>query len=394
MSFDLFDWLASGFTQASYWQMAVYFLVVTQVTIMTTTLYLHRSAAHRGVDYHPVLTHFFRFWAWLTTAMVTKEWTAVHRKHHAKCETAEDPHSPRFQGIHQVLWRGVELYQEARLDKDMLEKYGKGSPDDWIERRLYTRAPFLGPSLMFFINLALFGVPGIAIWALQMAWIPFWAAGVINGLGHWWGYRNFDTADTATNLTPWAFWVGGEELHNNHHAFPSSAKFALRKYEFDIGWTVIRGLQAVGLAKVLRVAPELDVRPNIHVPDADTLRAVMAHRWQVATDYFQMVLKPHLQSEAKDLPARLRRAFRSEGRWLDDARRVQFSAWIAERPNTARLMEFRQRLLAIYELKSAEAEAKMDALRAWCAEAEASGIRQLEEFSARLKGYSMAPARI
>lgn len=390
---EFLDWLARGVTQASYWQMAAYFLVVTQLTIMTTTLYLHRSAAHRGVDFHPVLTHFFRFWAWLTTAMVTKEWTAVHRKHHAKCETAEDPHSPRFQGINQVLWRGVELYQEARLDKDMLEKYGKGSPDDWIERKLYTRMPTLGPVTMLAINLALFGIPGIAIWALQMAWIPFWAAGVINGLGHWWGYRNFDTADTATNLTPWAFWVGGEELHNNHHAFPSSAKFALRKYEFDIGWTVIRGLQAIGLAKVLRVAPELDVRPNIQVPDTETMRAMMAHRWQVATDYYRLVLKPHLQSEAADLPGRLRRAFRSEGKWLSDDKRARFNAWIAERPNTARLMHFRASLLAIYEIKSAAAEAKMEALRAWCAEAEASGIRQLEEFSQRLKGYSMVPAR-
>ena len=393
MSPELFDWLARGFTQASYWQMAIYFLVVVQLTIMTTTLYLHRSAAHRGVDFHPVIAHFFRFWAWLTTAMVTKEWTAVHRKHHAKCETEEDPHSPRFQGINRVLWRGVELYQDARLDKDMLEKYGKGSPDDWIERKLYTAHPSWGPSLMFFINLALFGIPGIAIWALQMAWIPFWAAGVINGLGHWWGYRNFDTADTATNLTPWAFWVGGEELHNNHHAFPSSAKFALRKYEFDIGWAVIRGFEMLGLAKVLRVAPALDLRPNIHVPDSETLKAMMVHRWQVATDYYRMVLKPHLQAEAQDLPGRLRRAFRSEGRWLDESHRAKFSAWIAERPNTARLMEFRARLLAIYELRSAEAEAKMEALRAWCAEAEASGIRALEEFSARLKGYAMAPTR-
>ena len=394
MSHELFDWLARGFTQASYGQMAIYFLVVTQLTMMSTTLYLHRSAAHRGVDFHPVVAHWFRFWSWLTTAMVTREWTAVHRKHHAKCETAEDPHSPRFQGIHKVLWRGVELYQSARLDKDMLEKYGKGSPDDFIERAVYSRVPFMGPVLMLAINVMLFGIPGVAIWALQMAWMPFWAAGVINGLAHWWGYRNFDTADTATNLTPWGFWIGGEELHNNHHAFPSSAKFALRKYEFDIGWAVISGLRALGLAKVLRVAPELDVRPNIQVPDADTMRAVMAHRWQVATDYFQIVLKPHLQAEAADLPRRLRRAFRSEGKWLDEAHRARFSAWIAERPNTARLMDFRARLLAIYEIKSAAAEAKMDALRAWCTEAEASGIRQLEEFSARLKGYSMAPARI
>ncbi|MDY0022055.1 MAG: fatty acid desaturase [Arenimonas caeni] len=373
--------------------MAAFFLVMVQTTIFTVTLYLHRSAAHRGVDFHPVITHFFRFWAWLTTAMVTKEWTAVHRKHHAKCETAEDPHSPRFHGINRVLWRGVELFQSARNDKEMLEKYGKGSPDDWIERNLYSRMPTMGPVTMLAIDLALFGIPGVAIWALQMAWIPFWAAGVINGLGHWWGYRNFDTADTATNLTPWAFWVGGEELHNNHHAFPSSAKFALRKYEFDIGWAVIRVLEKLRLAKVLRVAPELDVRPNIQVPDADTLRAMMAHRWQVATDYYKFVLKPHLQAEAADLPGRLRRAFRSEGKWLGEEQRAKFSAWIAERPQTAQLMEFRARLLAIYEVRSAEAEAKMEALRVWCAEAEASGIRQLQEFSERLKGYSMAPAR-
>lgn len=393
MSPALYDWLSRGLTQASYWQMAVYFLVVVQTTIFTVTLYLHRSAAHRGVDFHPVLTHFFRFWAWLTTAMVTKEWTAVHRKHHAKCETEEDPHSPRFAGINRVLWRGVELYQQARLDKDMLEKYGKGTPDDWIERHVYTPHATMGPVLMLFINLALFGIPGVAIWALQMAWIPFWAAGVVNGLGHWWGYRNFESADTSTNLTPWAFWIGGEELHNNHHAFPSSARFALRRYEFDIGWAMIRGLQAVGLAKVLRVAPELDLRPNIQVPDAETLKAMMAHRWQVATDYYRMVLKPHLQAEARDLPGRLRRAFRSEGRWLSEEQRARFTAWINERPQTHRLIEFRQRLLAIYELRSAEAEAKLEALRAWCAEAEASGIRALEEFSARLKGYAMAPAR-
>ena len=383
----------SLFEGAAWWQVLLVTLVMTHITICSVTIFLHRAQAHRALDLHAIPSHFFRFWLWLTTGMVTKEFVAVHRKHHAKCETEEDPHSPRFQGINRVLWRGVELYQDARLDKDMLEKYGKGSPDDWIERKLYTAHPSWGPSLMFFINLALFGIPGIAIWALQMAWIPFWAAGVINGLGHWWGYRNFDTADTATNLTPWAFWVGGEELHNNHHAFPSSAKFALRKYEFDIGWAVISGLRALGLAKVLRVAPELDVRPNIQVPDADTMRAMMAHRWQVATDYYKLVLKPHLQAEAADLPGRLRRAFRSDGKWLSEDKRERFNAWIAERPNTQRLMEFRQRLLAIYELRSAEAEAKMVALRAWCAEAEASGIRQLEEFSQRLKGYSMAPAR-
>ncbi|KFN50601.1 DesA family fatty acid desaturase [Arenimonas composti] len=386
----LLEFLSRGLTQATWWQMLLVLVVVGQLTMASTTLYLHRSATHRGVDFHPLVAHWFRFWNWLTTGMVTKEWVAIHRKHHAHCETAEDPHSPRFEGLDTVLWRGSELYRKAALNRADMDKYGRGTPDDWIERHLYTPHDRLGPTLTLFAYTALFGIPGIALWALQMMWIPFWAAGVINGLGHWWGYRNFDTHDTATNLAPWGLWIGGEELHNNHHAFPSSAKFALRRYEFDIGWAAIRGLQLLGLAKVLRVAPVLDVRPNIAAPDAETLKAMIAHRWQVATDYFQMVLKPHLQAEARDLPGRLRRAFRSDGRWLDEAHRATFAAWIAERPNTQRLVEFRTRLLAIYELRSAAAEAKLEALRAWCAEAEASGIRALEEFSARLKGYSMA----
>jgi stearoyl-CoA desaturase (delta-9 desaturase) len=393
MPAPLFDWLMHGLTQASYWKMALYFLVVTQVTIFTTTIYLHRCAAHRGIDLHWLPEHFFRFWAWLSTAMVTKEWVAVHRKHHAKCETAEDPHSPRFAGINQVLWRGVELYQDARLDKDMLEKYGKGCPDDWIERKLYTPLATLGPTVFLFVSIALFGLPGLFMWALQMAWIPFWAAGVVNGLGHWWGYRNFDTDDTATNLTPWGVWIGGEELHNNHHAFPSSAKFALRKWEFDISWPVIRGLEMLGLAKVLRVAPQLDVRPNIQVPDAETIKAMMAHRWQVATDYFATVIKPQLQAKSDRMPWRLRNGLRSEGRWLSQKHRERMQAWVDAHPQVVTAMEYRQRLLAIYEIKSAQAEAKLEALRAWCAEAEASGNAALQEFSTRLKGYALVPAR-
>ena len=393
MSPHVIDWLLAGFTQASAWQMALYFLVASQITMMSTTLYLHRSATHRGVDLHPVVSHFLRFWNWLTTAMVTKEWVAIHRKHHARCETAEDPHSPRFAGINTVLWRGVELYQEAAKDPELLEKYGKGTPDDWVERHVYTGLRNSGVIALFFINTALFGLPGIAIWALQMALMPFAAAGVINGLGHWWGYRNFDTGDTATNLSPWGLLIGGEELHNNHHAFPSSAKFALRKWEFDLGWAVLWSLQKLRLAKVLRVAPQLDVRPNISTPDAETVKAMMVHRWQVATDYFRTVLKPQLKAEAADMPRRLRRALRSEGRWLDEARRARMQAYIDASPQLRQLIEFRQRLLAIYEIKSADAAAKMDALRVWCAEASASGVAALEEFSARLKGYALVPAR-
>jgi stearoyl-CoA desaturase (delta-9 desaturase) len=393
MSLELNPWLLHGLSQASYGQMALYFLVASQVTMMTTTIYLHRSATHRGADLHPLVSHFFRFWSWLTTATVTKEWVAVHRKHHARCETAEDPHSPRFAGIDTVLWQGAELYQAAAKDKDMLDKYGKGTPEDWIERNLYTRFSTAGVVALLFASIAAFGVPGIAVWALQMTLMPFFAAGVINGLGHWWGYRNFDTSDTATNLSPWGLLIGGEELHNNHHAFPSSAKFALRRFEVDIGWVVLWSLQKLRLAKVLRVAPQLDVRPNIAVPDAETLRAVMVHRWQVATDYFSTVLRPQFKREAQALPRRLRQAYRSEGRWLDAAHRERMQAYVAARPQLATLMEYRQRLLAIYDLKSAEAEAKMDALRTWCHEAEASGIQALQDFSARLKGYALVPAR-
>ena len=393
MSPHLIDWLLAGLTQASAWHLALYFLVASQLTMMSTTLYLHRSATHRGVDLHPVVSHFLRFWNWLTTAMVTKEWVAIHRKHHARCETSEDPHSPRFAGINTVLWRGVELYQEAAKDPELLDKYGKGTPDDWVERRVYTGLRNSGVIALFFINTALFGLPGVAIWALQMALMPFAAAGVINGLGHWWGYRNFDTADTATNLSPWGLVIGGEELHNNHHAFPSSAKFALRKWEFDIGWAVLWTLQKLRLATVLRVAPQLDVRPNIATPDAETVRAMMVHRWQVATDYFKTVLKPQLKAESESLPRRLRRALRSEGRWLDDARRQRMQDYVAARPQLQQLLEFRRRLMEIYEIKSADAAAKMDALKAWCHEAEASGIAALQDYSMRLKGYALVPVR-
>jgi stearoyl-CoA desaturase (delta-9 desaturase) len=392
---SLIDWALAGLSQATWWQMLLVFAVAAQLTMMGTTLYLHRSATHRGVDLHPVVSHFLRFWLWLTTAMVTKEWVAIHRKHHARCETAEDPHSPRFAGINTVLWRGVELYQEAARDPELLEKYGRGTPDDWVERHLYSGRRNLGIALLFVANLALFGLPGVAMWALQMALMPFSAAGVINGLGHWWGYRNFDTADTATNLTPWGLLIGGEELHNNHHAFPSSAKFALRKFEFDVGWAVLWSLQKLRLATVLRVAPQLDVRPNIAVPDAETMKAMMAHRWQVATDFFSTVLKPQLKREARGirLPRRLRRALRSEGRWLDADKRERMQAYVAARPHLAQLMEHRRRLLAIYDLKSADAAAKMDALKAWCREAEASGVEALQAFSLRLKGYALVPAR-
>jgi len=394
------DFLAGGLLQFGWIGLLVYLLVVTQVTIFAVTLYLHRSQAHRGVDFHPVIAHFFRFWTWLTTSMITREWAAIHRKHHAKCETEEDPHSPMHKGIGTVFWRGVELYREARRDRASIEQYGKGCPDDWIERRLYTPYATMGPVLLLFVSFALFGFAGVAIWAIQMAWIPFWAAGVINGLGHWWGYRNFETTDTATNLTPWAFWVGGEELHNNHHAFPSSAKFALRKWEFDIGWAAIRLFESIRLAKVLRVAPTLNLRPNIAMPDTETLKALVAHRFQAMTDYQRDVLKPALREEAAAagaklralLPRKLRKGLADDGRWLKPDARAQLQAWIASRPRIRTLVEYRARLVEVLENRSHDASERLKRLQAWCAEAEASGVRALQEYSARLKGYALLPA--
>ena len=400
MPASLLDFLASGLLQSGWVGLFVYFLVVTQLTIFSVTLYLHRSQAHRGVDFHPVLAHFFRFWTWLTTSMITREWAAIHRKHHAKCETEEDPHSPMHKGIGNVLWKGADMYRESRLDLASIEQYGKGSPDDWIERHLYTPHANLGPIAMLLVNFVLYGAWGVAIWAEHMAWIPYWAAGVINGLGHWWGYRNFETTDTATNLTPWGVWIGGEELHNNHHAFPSSAKFALRKWEFDIGWVAIKLLESVKLAKVLRVAPTLDLRPNIHVPDAETLKALVAHRFQAMTDYQRNVLKPALREEAAAagaklralLPRKLRKGMVDDGRWLKPDARAQLQAWIASKPRIQTLVEYRARLSEVLESRSHDAAEKLKRLQAWCAEAEASGVRALQEYAIRLRGYALVPA--
>jgi len=394
----LLNFLTGGVVGLGWWGMGLVLLVFTQLTIFAVTLYLHRSQAHRGVDFHPAIAHFFRFWTWITTSMITKEWVAIHRKHHAKVETEEDPHSPVTKGIGTVFWRGVELYREARGMRADIEQYGRGAPEDWIERHLYTPHANLGPVALFALNLVLFGLPGIALWAIQMAWIPFWAAGVVNGLGHWWGYRNFESADTSTNLTPWAFWIGGEELHNNHHAFPSSARFSMRRWEFDIGWAAIRGLQAVRLAKVLRVAPSMDVRPNIAVPDAETLKALLSHRFQAMTDYQRNVFVPALREEAamagaklrQLLPRRMRRGLVNDGRWLKPDCRAELSSWVEQRPRIRVLVEHRARLSALLEARGNDAAERLKLLQAWCHEAEASGIAALQNYAARLKGYSLS----
>lgn len=389
--------LGQGAVDLPWWGYLLVLAVTTHITIAAVTIFLHRSQAHRALDLHPIVSHFFRLWLWLTTGMVTREWVAIHRKHHAKCETAEDPHSPAVYGHWGVLRFGVDLYRKEARNAETIARYGYGTPDDWLERNVYGRFPEAGPTLMLLINVTLFGMWGLFIWALQMIWIPFMAAGVVNGLGHWWGYRNFESDDTSTNLTPWGVVIGGEELHNNHHTFPSSAKFALRKWEFDLGWAVIHTLQAVGLAKVLRVAPSLDIRPNVSLPDGETIKAMLTHRFQVTTDYFRVVIVPTLREEAahageslKAMPRKLRRALADGGRWLDDAARERLQAVLDRRPTLATVCEFRARLATLMEQRSGETMLK--GLQQWCHEAEASGIRALQEFSARLKGYALAPA--
>src|SRR6266704_1943376 len=323
--------LFSGVFDLPWWGYVLAALGLTHVTIVSVTVFLHRCQAHRALDLHPLASHFFRLWLWMTTGMVTKEWAAIHRKHHAKCETVEDPHSPQIYGINRVLWAGVFLYVKESFNKETLERYGHGTPDDWMERNLYTRCSVFGVFLMLAADLLLFGVvPGVLIWLVQIAWIPFWAAGVINGVGHFFGYRSYDVADASTNIVPWGILIGGEELHNNHHAFASSAKLSSKWYEFDIGWMYICLLEALGLAAVRRVAPQLKLdRGKLHA-DFETLQAVITHRYAVLTSYARSVKEAysaevaHLRDRARrgeltpDMPSfrRLRQWFQSDAHAL------------------------------------------------------------------------------
>jgi len=397
----LLDFLNGGLLQLSWWQLIVAALLLTHVTIASVTIYLHRSQAHRAVDLHPAVANFFRAWLWLTTGMQTKEWVAIHRKHHAKCETTEDPHSPQTRGINTVLWKGAELYMVEAENKETLQRYGHGTPNDWVERNVYSRYSWQGVGLMLGVNLILFGVAGLAIWAVQMLWIPFHAAGVINGLGHFWGYRNYDSPDASTNLTPWAFWIGGEELHNNHHTHPTSAKFSLKWFEFDLGWQYIRAMQAVGLAKVLRVAPVPKVdEPKLAV-DLETLQAVIANRYDLLAKYARNLKKTfHVELGSLQLPESERARFARLKRWL---RKGDVQQLPAEHQHSLRelmahsgvmktLVEMRTELAAIWEKGSASREQMLVQLQDWIARAEASGIRALEEAALRIRSYRVVPA--
>ncbi|BEV14220.1 acyl-CoA desaturase [Herbaspirillum sp. DW155] len=393
----ILDFVANGLLHASGWQIVIYTLVMTHITIVGVTLYLHRCQAHRALELHAIPSHFFRLWLWMTTGMVTKEWAAIHRKHHAKCETEEDPHSPQTRGIQKVMWQGAELYRSESKNAETMEKFGHGTPDDWIEHNIYSKYGWQGVGIMLIIDVLLFGAIGLTVWAVQMAWIPFWAAGVVNGLGHFWGYRNYDCVDASTNLFPIGILIGGEEMHNNHHTFGTSAKFSAKWYEFDIGWMYIRILETFGLAKVKKVLPVPKFDRQKAVIDFDTLQSVIANRYDVTAKYARSLKSAwkdeldHLIEKAK-LESRFLKSSkkllqREPGR-LEDGQKQQLSELFAHSKALQTMHEMRIELGAIWERSHSTREQLLQQLQDWCTRAEASGVKALRDFALRLRSYA------
>jgi stearoyl-CoA desaturase (delta-9 desaturase) len=396
---SLLTFLDQGLLNLSLGEIAIVLLVAVQVTILSVTLYLHRCQAHRGLDMSPILTHPIRLWLWMSTGMITKEWVAIHRKHHAKCETEEDPHSPMIEGINKVLWDGVGLYKQEARNQETLDRYGHGTPDDWVERNIYSKYRIGGVALMLIIDFLLFGAIGVALWAIQMIWIPFHAAGVINGLAHYWGYRNYESPDAATNLWPIAFWIGGEELHNNHHAFPSSAKFSTKWWEFDIGWMYIKIFSALGLVKVKKVAPKPVIDTQKDHVDLETLKAVFANRLHVMANYAKQVTIPMIKERTACSGAACKRTIKNmksllvkESSQLDDSSRKQLDEVLKTDEQLETIYKFRVQLQQVWDRAASNHDALVLALKEWCAQAEATGIKALQDFAHSLKGYSMRTA--
>ena len=387
------DWLGNGLWNLAWWQVVLYTLVTTHITIAGVTIFLHRTQTHKSMELGVIPSHFFRFWLWLSTGMVTKEWVAIHRKHHAKCETVDDPHSPQVKGIDEVLWRGAELYRLESKNMDTMERYGTGTPDDWIERNLYTRFSWQGVGLMLIINVALFGMAGLAVWAVQMLWIPITAAGIINGIGHYWGYRNFEAPDASRNLMPWGLLIGGEELHNNHHTYPTSAKFSVKKYEFDLGWLYIQMMSAIGWAKVKKVPPKLQLGAIKPVADEKTLEAIIANRYEVMAR-FAGDIRSACKAEIEQIKARQGdlALLTAAKRWLhrdDDkvpaAARAHVAQARAAHPVLDKMVTMREELRQLWLSKNLSREQLAADLQSWCRRAEESGIAYLQQFSMRLR---------
>ncbi len=391
------SFLDTGIVGLSGWQVFFYTLLVTHITIASVTIYLHRHQAHRALELHPIPSHFFRFWLWLTTGQVTKEWAAIHRKHHAKCDTEEDPHSPVTRGIRKVLFEGAELYRAESKNLETMEKYGHGTPDDWIERNLYTRFSWQGVFALLVLNVLMFGVIGMTVWAVQMMWIPVTAAGIINGIGHYWGYRNYDCADAATNIIPFGILIGGEELHNNHHTYATSAKLSSKWYEFDIGWAYIRTLEIMGLAKVKKLAPAPKFSHGKLEADFDTLQSVIANRYDVMSKYAKSVkhawkeevehLTVKAQLEARFLRSSRKLLQREPGK-LAVPQQQQLSELFQHSKALETMHHMRVELGVIWERSHFTRDQLLQKLQDWCNRAEASGIKSLEDFSFRLRSYS------
>ena len=391
------DFLSNGFSHASVWKVVLFTLITTHITIASVTIFLHRCQAHRALDLHAIPSHFFRFWLWMTTGMVTKEWAAIHRKHHAKCETEDDPHSPVTRGIRKVLLEGAELYRAEAKNRETIEKYGHGTPDDWIERNVYSKYSWQGVGFLLIVDVLLFGVVGLSVWAVQMLWIPVTAAGIINGLGHYWGYRNYDCADAATNIFPIGIIIGGEELHNNHHTFGTSAKLSSKWYEFDIGWLYIRILESLGLAKVKKIAPAPKFDRKKLVADFDTLQSVIANRYDVMAKYAKSLrrawhdelddLVGKAKLEAKFLKTSKKLLQREPGK-LVATQQQQLSELFAHSKALKTMHEMRVELGMIWERSHFSREQLLQQLQDWCARAEASGIKALQDFSLRLRSYA------
>jgi stearoyl-CoA desaturase (Delta-9 desaturase) len=396
-----FDWWLNGLLDLSAWQKVLATLILTQITIVSVTLYLHRHSAHNALDLHPVLKHFFRFWLWLATGTNTKEWTAIHRKHHAKCETADDPHSPVVKGIKTVFWQGAELYRKEADNEETLRRYGQRTPDDWVEKNIYSHYKLSGIALMAIIDILLFGVVGITVWAVQMIWIPFFAAGVINGLGHWWGYRNFECKDAATNISPWGLLIGGEELHNNHHTYPNSAKLSIKPWEFDMGWMWICIFSFFGLAKARNVAPVPKTDTSKTELDKDALMAIVHNRFHILSEYHRNVMMPTIKEQKAKMQAHERAMFKKAKRLL---KKEPVLVKENESDRIEKMLEHNSIIRTIYE-KSHELQEiwkrnpgsrfqeKLQELSEWCRQAEQSGIQCLEEFAQTLRAYSLTAYR-
>ena len=388
----LLNWLANGYLNWSFWQILVFTLVVTHITIVAVTIFLHRCQAHRALELHPIISHFFRFWLWLTTGMITKEWAAIHRKHHAKCETVDDPHSPQILGIGTVLSRGAELYKNESHNQETIAKFGHGTPDDWLERKVYSKLAWQGLGLMLVIDLFLFGGIGLTVWAVQMLWIPITAAGVINGIGHYWGYRNYDCEDASTNIVPWGILIGGEELHNNHHTFATSAKLSNKWYEFDIGWFYIQIMGTVGLAKVKKIPPKLVLR-DLRPADQSTLEAIIANRYEIMERYSK-TLRSFFSNEVQHmqvLAAHLKDAriwLGKDESHLSVAEKANLEELMATNAQLRKMIEMRRDLQAIWSRSNATGEQLVSQLHSWCQRAEDSGLSSLRDFSLRLRRYA------